>query len=220
MDGLAAKVELRKAIPVSSEGRLFVPYAGFADIAKAMEWDTDRISGVDDDAAAVRYWNREFPSAEIIEGRAERFAFGDHEYCAADIDAYGDCYRSLKHFLLNARKRFPLVVFLTDGLFQARTQAHRYFCWESGRMKKDSEEAARHGEEMDLIVRGWLEADGYEVGKSGFISGEGASRMLYMGYSILSGPQPGEGTGAEVSEWWTQDLDMSLEREFGGSLFP
>ena len=124
---LSAKVALRRKIPRA--GWIWMPFCGFGEMQQLVGWSPARIAGCDLDRDAVAHWQKTWPDAEVRCVDVEKFTFDSREYAVADVDAFGNPWRAVEHFLSDAHTARRVVVLATDWILKAA----RHCCERSAR---------------------------------------------------------------------------------------
>ena len=177
---LSAKVALRRRIPES--GWIWVPFCGFGEMQQLVGWSPSRIAGCDLDRDAVAHWQTTWPDAEVRCVDVAKFTFDSREYAVADVDAFGNPWRAVEHFLSDARTARRVVVLATDGLRRIQTQGKRLYNFQAHRFEQMASIKA-HEQERDWLahVSEWVTSLGWRVRSSTM---EPAALMRYFRFEL------------------------------------
>ena len=157
---LSAKVGLRRRIP--KLGWIWVPFCGFGEVQQIVGWSPARIAGCDLDRDAVAHWQKTWPDAEVRCVDVEKFAFDAREYAVADVDAFGNPWRAVEHFLSDAHTARRVVVLATDGLRQMLVRGKRPYNFQTHRFEQMASLQARNQERhWEFAVTEWITSLGW-----------------------------------------------------------
>jgi len=205
---LKSKVDLRaEHIPANGYG--WVPFCGFGELAQKLEYPFDRIRACDVAKDAVDHWKEHHPAADVVQCKAEKYAFGAMEYSWADLDAYANPYKAAKRFLEKANWSDPVVLFMTCGTRSKTVRSKQVFDWNTLRV---GEVASRRSKEQfynwhDEVMT-WLETLGVYVVDQAHAT---RKHMIYMRFTVsrhpagdqaseMDQPSAGSGTSKSVKE--------------------
>lgn len=110
----------RRLIRWAKAGPVYVPFIGDGDIANQLYRDRV-VFGADLDPDRVEVASGRFPKGNIVVEDCDNWPFPgvDERFALADFDAYASPYPSFRAFWENAEKCDTIVVFFTDGHYQA-----------------------------------------------------------------------------------------------------
>lgn len=118
------KLRLRQELVLrASDGAVYVPFCGDGEMAEA--YAGRAIYAADIDQKRVETFRKRFPDARVKAADVNKefpFSESDTIYSIADFDAWDYPYDALRLFLSAAQTTDRLVIFITDGMFQAITR--------------------------------------------------------------------------------------------------
>ena len=112
------------------KGAFFVPYCGFGECASF--YDTSRVFACDIDRSAIEHWHKEFPDANVVEASAEKIEFPEDIFCYGDFDAYGNPWKSIKHFFSEANLAEQVAIVATDAAVVKVTRGKQPYNFSTG----------------------------------------------------------------------------------------
>ena len=201
---LSAKVALRRRIPKS--GWIWMPFCGFGEMQQIVEWSPSRIAGCDLDRDAVAHWQTTWPDAEVRCVDVEKFTFDSREYAVADVDAFGNPWRAVEHFLSDAHTARRVVVLATDGLRQKLVRGKRPYNFQTHRFEQmASVQAAEQDRRWPEHVKAWVESSGWRILSSTMKT---AALMRYFRFELeRTEERRRQGADAAGDEWVDFGLD-------------
>ena len=200
---LSAKVGLRRRIPKA--GWIWVPFCGFGEMQQLVGWSPTRIVGCDLDRDAVAHWQTTWPDAEVRCVDVEKFTFDAREYAVADVDAFGNPWRAVEHFLSDAHTARRVVVLATDGLRQTQLRGKRPYNFQTHRFEQMASIQAREQErDWSTHVSEWVTSLGWRVKASTMKT---AALMRYFRFS-LERTEDRRRHGADADEWGVVDVGL------------
>ena len=118
------KLRLRQELVLrASDGAVYVPFCGDGEMAEA--YAGRAIYAADIDQKRVETFRKRFPDARVKAADVNKefpFSESDTIYSIADFDAWDYPYDALRLFMSAAQTTDRLVIFITDGMFQAITR--------------------------------------------------------------------------------------------------
>ena len=161
-----AKLALRADVGErTGDGFVFVPYAGFGEMATGAGYPLERVIGCDTDGAAVDHWSEHLAAAEVLQCDATKFEqWPDGLITVIDADAYGAPWAVIEHALLNGPVADKVLLLATDGSNQTRRRSKRPYNFEHHTFEAvHSTDASEQLNDMKSHVSHWLSRIGWRV---------------------------------------------------------